>query len=143
LFFKIVTCQKIKLYEKLILISVGLFVSAVFLFPQELPNGSPLEEFFVNTKFISIIDVYYSYDFATNQNPKANERRLAASAPFNNEFRLNYFSFELQHSGSDFRAAGGLHRYKVFVIKSTVQRFPINLGLYNKSFFSLTNRFIR
>gem|GEM_PF-4224425 len=46
--------------KRLIFISVGLLVSVGFLFPQELPNGSPLEEFFINTKFISIIDVYYS-----------------------------------------------------------------------------------
>lgn len=86
-----------------------LLINTSYLFAQEKTSGNLISEILGNTKFISVMDFYYSYDFATNQNPKANERRLAASAPFNNEFRLNYFSFELQHKGKNFRTAGGLH----------------------------------
>lgn len=75
---------------------------------QESKTDSLISNFLNQTKFISHIDVVYSYDFNTNQKPQANERKLAGSALFNNEFRLNFFSFEMQHTNNDFRFAGGL-----------------------------------
>ncbi|HPI37352.1 MAG TPA: outer membrane beta-barrel protein [Ignavibacteriaceae bacterium] len=108
--------------KNVILIAVLLIISSSEVFPQETNENSLIEKFLMNTKLITTMDVYYSYDFATNQNPKANERRLAGSAPFNNEFRLNYFSFEMQHNSNKLRFAGGLHFGDVPQLRTPVEK---------------------
>ena len=71
-------------------------------------NISLLDKFIANTKFTVFTDVYYSYDLGTNQKKEANRRLLAASAPFNNEFRINLMFFEMLHTNNDFRFGTGV-----------------------------------